>query len=78
MLFGIGQTLITCTLALIFLISSFLIKNGLVDVQSVVTAAFAVMFAGVQAGGNLYFLSQLPAAKTGASIYFHIVNDCLV
>ncbi len=32
------------------------------------------MFAGVQAGGNLYFLNQLEAAKTGASIYFQIID----
>jgi hypothetical protein len=30
---------------------------------------FAVMFAGVQAGGNLYFLGQMSAAKIGACVY---------
>lgn len=78
MLFGLGQTLISCTLAIIFLIASVLIKNQLVDVQSVITSSFAVMFAGVQAGGNLYFLTQLPAAKNGASVYFNIIDNSFV
>jgi ABC-type multidrug transport system fused ATPase/permease subunit len=30
---------------------------------------FAVMFAGVQAGGNLYFLGQLSIARIGACVY---------
>jgi hypothetical protein len=55
---------------LIFLFGAVLIKYNLINVQDLYTAIFAVMFAGVQAGGNLYFLGQLEAAKTGASIYF--------
>lgn len=73
-LFGIGQTLISCTFAVIFLIGSVMIKNDIINVQDLYTAIFAVMFAGVQAGGNLYFLGQLEAAKTGASVYFQIID----
>ena len=69
-LFGIGQTLISLIFALIFLFGAVLIKYNLIGVQDLYTAIFAVMFAGVQAGGNLYFLGQLEAAKTGSSIYF--------
>lgn len=58
-LFGVGQTLISCTFASIFLAGSYLIKAELTSVQDIYTAIFAVMFAGVQAGGNLYFLGQL-------------------
>lgn len=36
-----------------------MIKNDIINVQDLYTAIFAVMFAGVQAGGNLYFLGQL-------------------
>jgi len=68
-LFGIGQTLISCTFAVIFLAGSFLIKADATTVENIYTAIFAVMFAGVQAGGNLYFLGQLPAAKIGTCIY---------
>ncbi len=70
MLFGVGQTLISCTFAVIFLIGAYLIKNGITTIQDIYTSIFAVMFAGVQAGGNLYFLGQLSAAKMGACIYF--------
>jgi hypothetical protein len=69
-LFGIGQTLISLSFALIFLFGAILIKYNLIGVQDLYTSIFAVMFAGVQAGGNLYFLGQLEAAKTGSSIYF--------
>lgn len=34
----------------------------------------AIMYAGVQAGGNLYFLSQLAPAKYGAAKYFNLVG----
>jgi hypothetical protein len=69
-LFGVGQTLISCTFAAIFFAGACLIRADLTTVPDVYTAMFAVMFAGVQAGGNLYFLSQLSAAKIGACIYF--------
>ena len=73
-LFGVGQTLISCTFALIFLVGATLIQHNYINVRDLYTAIFAVMFAGVQAGGNLYFLGQLEAAKTGASIYFPIID----
>ena len=69
-MFGVGQTLISLSFALIFLFGAVLIKYNLINVQDLYTAIFAVMFAGVQAGGNLYFLGQLEAAKIGANIYF--------
>ena len=69
-LFGIAQTLISCTFAVIFLIGAFMIKNDWIGVQDLYTSIFAVMFAGVQAGGNIYFLSQLADAKVGAARYF--------
>lgn len=33
------------------------------------------MFAGVQAGGNLYFLSRLSAAKYAACNYFEAIEN---
>lgn len=69
-MFGLGQTLISCLLALIFYFGSLLIQAEQVTVLEVYTAIFAVMFAGVQAGGNLYFLSRLSAAKYAACNYF--------
>ena len=72
-MFGIGQSLISCLLALIFYVGSLLIKEGQGDVLDIFTAIFAVMFAGVQAGGNLYFLSKLAAAKYAACNYFEII-----
>lgn len=69
-MFGVGQTLISCLLALIFYFGALLIRAGVVDVLSLYTAIYAVMFAGVQAGGNLYFLSRLSMAKMAACNYF--------
>ena len=70
MLFGVAQTLISCTFALIFLVGAFMIKRDWIQVDDLYTSIFAVMFAGVQAGGNLFFLSQLGDAKIGATRYF--------
>ena len=69
-MFGIGQSLISCLLALIFYVGSLLINEGQGDVLDIFTAIFAVMFAGVQAGGNLFFLSKLAAGKLAACNYF--------
>ena len=33
------------------------------------------MFAGVQAGGNLFFLTKLSVAKFGACKYFELMGD---
>ena len=69
-LFGIGQTLISCLLALIFFVGALLIRAKVVEVVDVYTAIYAVMFAGVQAGGNLFFLTKLSVAKFGTCKYF--------
>lgn len=69
-MFGIGQSLISCLLALIFFIGSILIREGQGDVLAIFTAIFAVMFAGVQTGGNLMFLAKLGASKSAACHYF--------
>lgn len=72
-MFGVGQTLISCTFGVIFLVGALLIQRDIINTQDLYTAIFAVMFAGVQAGGNLFFLGQLPASKLGASIYYKII-----
>ena len=73
-MFGVAQTLISCTFAIIFLIGAFMIKRDWINVQDLYTSIFAVMFAGIQAGGNLYFLSQLGQSKVGAARYFEEVD----
>jgi hypothetical protein len=67
---GLGQSLISIMLALMFYIGSLLINAGVTDVLSVYTSIFAVMFAGVQAGGNMFFLGKLAASKYAACNYF--------
>jgi hypothetical protein len=69
-MFGIGQSLISCLLALIFYIGAILIKENEGHVLDIFTAIFAVMFAGVQTGGNLFFLSKIGASKLAACNYF--------
>lgn len=69
-MFGVGQTLISCLLALIFYFGALLIKQGVVNVLNLYTAIYAIMFAGVQAGGNMLFLGKLAAAKYAACNYF--------
>lgn len=69
-LFGLGQTLISCLLALIFLIGALLIRAKEVEVVDVYTAIYAIMFSAIQAGGNLFFLTKLSVAKFGACQYF--------
>jgi hypothetical protein len=69
-MFGLGQTLISCLLSLIFFFGALMIKQGIVTVLNLYTAIYAIMFAGVQAGGNMLFLSRLSASKTAACHYF--------
>lgn len=73
-LFGVAQTLISCTFAIIFLVGALMIKRDWIRVDNLYTAIFAVMFAGVQAGGNLFFLSQLGESKLGATRYYEEVD----
>ena len=72
-MFGLGQTLISCLLALIFYFGALLIDAGRVNVLQVYTSIYAIMFAGVQAGGNMLFLSRLSAAKYAACKYFEVI-----
>lgn len=69
-MFGLGQTLISCLLALIFFIGAILIRAEVVSVLNLYTSIYAIMFAGVQAGGNLLFLSKLSLAKFAACNYY--------
>jgi len=69
-MFGLGQTLISCLLSLIFFFGALMIKQGIVSVLNLYTAIYAIMFAGVQAGGNMLFLAKLGAAKIAACNYF--------
>lgn len=39
------------------------------------TAIFGVMFAGVQAGGNLHFLNMVGKGKVGVCVYFEKVCE---
>ena len=72
---GIGQSLISCLLALIFYIGSLLISQGQGDVLDIFTAIFAVMFAGVQTGGNMFFLEKLAAGRLAACNYFEVIQN---
>lgn len=73
-MFGLGQTLISCLLALIFFFGALLIKAKVVTVLNLYTSIYAIMFAGVQAGGNLYFLSRLSLAILAACNYFEKIE----
>lgn len=69
-MFGLGQTLISCLLSLIFFFGALMIKKDIVTVLNLYTAIYAIMFAGVQAGGNMLFLSRLSVSKYAACNYF--------
>ena len=71
---GLGQSIISIMLALMFFIGAILIRAGITDILSVYTSIFAVMFAGVQAGGNMFFLGKLAASKYAACNYFEEVE----
>ena len=76
-MFGVGQTLISCLLASIFFVGALLIREGAVEIVDVYTAIYAIMFSGVQAGGNLFFLSKLSVAKYSACKYFQLTASSL-
>ena len=71
---GLGQSLISIMLALIFYIGALLIQADFTDILSVYTAIYAIMFSGVQAGGNMAFLNRLGPSKIAASNYFEIID----
>lgn len=50
-----------------------MIKEDIVTVLNLYTAIYAIMFAGVQAGGNMLFLSKLSASKYAACNYFEVI-----
>jgi len=73
LMFGFAQSLISVMLALIFFIGALLIRDGQTDILSVYTAIYAVMFSGVQAGGNMFFLNKLGASKIAACNYYETI-----
>ena len=69
-MFGLGQTLISVLLSLIFFFGALMIKADVVTVLDLFTSIYSIMFAGVQAGGNMIFLSRLSISKYAACNYF--------
>jgi hypothetical protein len=73
-MFGLGQTLISCLLSLIFYFGALMIQHHIVTVLNLYTAIYAIMFAGVQAGGNMLFVAKLSVAKNAAYHYFENIS----
>jgi hypothetical protein len=73
-MFGFGQTLISCLFSLIFYCGALMIQHNIVTVLNLYTAIYAIMFAGVQAGGNMLFVSRLAVAKNAAFHYFENIH----
>jgi hypothetical protein len=65
---------LSCVLALIFFIGSIFIKNYQMDVLNIFTAIYAIMFAAVQAGGNLQFVPNIVQLKIAAVNIFKLLD----
>lgn len=66
---------ITCLLALIFYIGSLFIQKFHMSVLSIFTAIYAIMFAAIQAGGQLQFIPNISALKIATINIFKILDE---
>jgi hypothetical protein len=72
-MFGFAQTMISCLLSLVFFCGALMIQHNIVTVLDLYTAIYAIMFAGVQTGGNILFLTKLSASKNAAACFFETI-----
>jgi len=75
LLYGLSQMILSCILALIFFIGSLFIQNLDVNVLNVFTAIYAIMFAAIQAGGNLQFVPNIIQLKVAAVNIFKVLDE---
>lgn len=74
LLYGLSQMILSCILSLIFFIGSLFIRDRNVDVLKVFTAIYAIMFAAIQAGGNLQFIPNIVQLKVAAVNIFKVLD----
>lgn len=74
-MYGLSQMAITCILALIFFIGSIFIQQYSMDILSIFTAIYAIMFAAIQAGGQLQFVPNIGALKVAAVNIFKVLDQ---
>lgn len=75
LLFGLAQMILSCVLAMIFFIGSIFIRDLNMDVLKVFTAIYAIMFAAIQAGGNLQFIPNIVQLKVAAVNIFKVLDQ---
>lgn len=74
LMYGLSQMAITCILALIFFIGSIFIQKYNMDILGIFTAIYAIMFAAIQAGGQLQFIPNIGALKIAAVNIFKVLD----
>jgi ABC-type bacteriocin/lantibiotic exporter with double-glycine peptidase domain len=67
--------ILSCILSLIFFIGSLFIRDLGMDVLKVFTAIYAIMFAAIQAGGNLQFIPNIVQLKIAAVNIFKVLDQ---
>lgn len=67
--------ILSCILSLIFFIGSLFIRDLGMDVLKVFTAIYAIMFAAIQAGGNLQFIPNIVQLKIAAVNIFKVLDE---
>lgn len=75
LLYGLSQMILSCILSLIFFIGSLFIRDLGMDVLKVFTAIYAIMFAAIQAGGNLQFIPNIVQLKIAAVNIFKVLDQ---
>jgi ATP-binding cassette subfamily B (MDR/TAP) protein 1 len=75
LLYGLSQMILSCILALIFFVGSIFIRDLNMDVLKVFTAIYAIMFAAIQAGGNLQFVPNIVQLKVAAVNIFKVLDQ---
>jgi|JI6StandDraft_1071083.scaffolds.fasta_scaffold07066_13 ATP-binding cassette subfamily B (MDR/TAP) protein 1 len=75
LLYGLSQMILSCILALIFFIGSLFIQHFDIEVLKIFTAIYAIMFAAIQAGGNLQFIPNIIQLKVAAVNIFKVLDQ---
>ncbi len=77
LLYGLSQMVLSCILSLIFFIGSLFIQDDKMgtDVLKIFTAIYAIMFAAIQAGGNLQFIPSIAVLKLAAVNIFKVLDQ---
>lgn len=74
LLYGLSQFVMFIIFALIFYLGTIFLRDNNLSIADVFTAIYALVFAGMTAGNNMHFMSDVAEANNAAANIFEILD----